>query len=191
MGLAQKIITIPNILTISRIALSPVIGCCLLRNMYEPAFILTMINGTTDFLDGWYARKFKMQSNLGKIIDPLADKIFVFSSVVPLIYNGFIPTYLGGVIVTRDLGLIIGSARYFKSARFNASNIRPTLLSKINTTIQISYILSLIASGAFHSLETLFSLGAIEAMKILVCTTSFCTAFQYLNIYGKIFSRCS
>lgn len=183
--LSKRILTFPNVLTSCRIIVSPIIGYFLLNNMYEPALALTAANGATDFFDGWYARKYKAQTQLGKFLDPLADKIFIFSTVAPLIRNGAIPSYLGGIILCRDLGLILGSMKYYRSLHFDASKFRPTILSKINTSLQIAYVLALITSGAFGVAKNYYTIETVEAMKILVSSTSICTTFQYWHIYRK------
>lgn len=188
MRLTQKIFTVPNALTTARIMLSPVIGYCLLKNMYEPALALTLANGTTDFLDGWYARKYKATSNLGKLLDPIADKFFIFSTIAPLVYTGIIPVYLGGIIIVRDVTILFGSYKYYSSKHFIQSRFRPTFLSKINTSIQISYIIATIASNAVDVFKGNNYFQFIELMKVLVCSTSIATSMQYFSIFRRLTS---
>ena len=87
-----KIITnIPNILTISRLILTLPLIINLEINKVEIVFILIIIGGITDYLDGFYARKLNLKTKIGAILDPLTDKIFLLIPLLWLCKNNFIP----------------------------------------------------------------------------------------------------
>lgn len=86
--LFESIYTIPNALTLSRIAISPVIGYLIVNHSFTLGLSLLVIAGLTDALDGWIARRFKMSSALGSVLDPMADKILMTTLVVSLTNAG-------------------------------------------------------------------------------------------------------
>ncbi|KAG0227992.1 hypothetical protein BGW42_002494 [Actinomortierella wolfii] len=110
-------------------------------------------------LDGWIARRFKMQSIVGTIIDPMADKTLMTILTVTLAMQQLISVPVAGIILGRDFGLVLASfyyryislpepktfARYWDFS-IPSAEVRPTMISKINTAVQMAYIgLSLIA----------------------------------------------
>lgn len=108
----NKIITIPNILSFSRILLVPVIGWFLFQDTVSGAIwagVLLVISIATDFLDGFFARLLNQISDLGKILDPLADKLFVAVLVVELIFLRDFPVAIAVLLVAKDLAIVIAS----------------------------------------------------------------------------------
>ena len=79
--------TIPNWLSFLRIALIPVFSILFIKEIYIPAFVLMIIAALTDLIDGKIARKYNMVSNLGKILDPIADKLSQVAIVIILIFK--------------------------------------------------------------------------------------------------------
>jgi CDP-diacylglycerol---glycerol-3-phosphate 3-phosphatidyltransferase len=99
---------VANILTISRIAVVPVIAVLLAYGGFWPSVIsaLLFIAATvTDYLDGYLARKYHMESNLGKLLDPLADKLLIATVLIFLIPLGRIPGWVVAVIIGRELAV--------------------------------------------------------------------------------------
>ncbi|KAI9239479.1 MAG: CDP-alcohol phosphatidyltransferase-domain-containing protein [Podila humilis] len=157
--LHENIYTIPNFLTFTRLASAPVIGYWVLQGNYTDASILFGIACVTDGLDGWIARRFNMQSIVGTIIDPMADKTLMTILTVTLAMQSLIPIPIAGIILGRDAGLILASFYYryislpepktFKrywDFSIPSAEVRPTMISKVNTAIQMGYIcLSLLA----------------------------------------------
>ncbi|KAG0346858.1 hypothetical protein BG004_000663 [Podila humilis] len=157
--LHENIYTIPNFLTFSRLVAAPVIGYWVLQGNYTDASILFGIACVTDGLDGWIARRFNMQSIVGTIIDPMADKTLMTILTVTLAMQNLIPIPIAGIILGRDAGLILASFYYryislpvpktFKrywDFSIPSAEVRPTTISKVNTAIQMGYIcLSLLA----------------------------------------------
>ncbi|XP_014666878.1 PREDICTED: probable cardiolipin synthase (CMP-forming) [Priapulus caudatus] len=150
----ENILTVPNVLTSIRIVLAPVIGYLVLEESYGIAVTLFGIAGITDLLDGYIARNFKGQTSaLGSYLDPLADKLLVSILTITLTVMNLIPVPLTALILARDASLIAGGfyvryvslppprtiARYF-DVRHATAQLQPTLISKVNTTVQLSLV---------------------------------------------------
>ena len=101
---------VPNILTISRLLLIPFIICNIFAGNYIVAFILFTISGITDIADGYIARKFNLISNIGKLLDPFADKITQISILASLVINNFIPAWILLIVFFKEFILIISSS---------------------------------------------------------------------------------
>ncbi|KAJ2859226.1 hypothetical protein FB639_005812, partial [Coemansia asiatica] len=147
----ERILTIPNALTMARIVSSPYIGYLIVHQNYELALCGCVVFGLTDALDGYIARKYNMQSFVGSIIDPAADKVLMTTLTVALAYSGLLPTALAGVIVGRDVALSLAAfvvrwatlpgpktlKRYFDLS-IPSVEVRPTVISKWNTALQLA-----------------------------------------------------
>ena len=101
---------VPNILTVIRFFLIPLIIISLLNDDYITAFIILTLSGLTDVLDGYIARKFNFISNFGKLIDPLADKATQISILTTLALKGIVPIWIIIVIFVKELVLIAGAS---------------------------------------------------------------------------------
>src|SRR5690606_29413356 len=102
----------------------------------------------TDGLDGFLAKRFKWTSELGKILDPLADKLLLVSVFVTLAALGLVPLWLAVAAVLRDLTITFGAIVY--NWLFGDPNGRPTAISKLNTLCQILYLLLVVAANALQ-----------------------------------------
>ena len=104
----RDIYTIPNAITMTRIACSPAISWLILDSQFEAAALGVCLAGASDWVDGFIAKNFNQMSTLGTFIDPLADKILVGCVAVPLVMQGALPTWVVGIMVGRDVLLISG-----------------------------------------------------------------------------------
>ncbi len=95
--------TIPNIITIARLILVPVILLMILQERWEAAFGLFVVAGVSDAVDGIIARRFDMRSRFGAALDPVADKLLLVTIYVALTIAGVIPAWLTGLVVARDV----------------------------------------------------------------------------------------
>ncbi len=87
----ENIYTIPNLLTLSRLLAAPVVGYCILHDHHAWALGLFAYAGVTDLLDGWIARRWRLQTVVGSIIDPMADKTLMTVLTVALAVKGALP----------------------------------------------------------------------------------------------------
>ncbi len=137
---------LPNIVTIARIALVPVLILLLKDQDYAAGLIVFVIAGASDALDGYLAKRLNVQSRLGAILDPAADKLLLVSAYVMLTVLGHIPFWLVLVVVFRDLIIVGGYMLYTSHA--GPVKMRPSILSKINTLMQIALVAVILAQQA-------------------------------------------
>ncbi len=104
---SSRIVTVPNALSFFRLLLIPVFLVLLLTHEYLTALITLVVSSVTDFVDGFVARKFNQVSRVGQLLDPAADRLFIFSTLIGLAWGGFVPWWLAGVIIARDVLLLI------------------------------------------------------------------------------------
>ncbi|KAL2067950.1 hypothetical protein VTL71DRAFT_16048, partial [Oculimacula yallundae] len=188
----ENIYTIPNILTFSRLIAAPVVGYLVLHDHHAWAVGLFAYAGITDLVDGWIARKWNLQTVVGTVIDPMADKTLMTILTVCLAIKGALPIWLAAIILGRDVGLAITAiyyrwislpppktfARYWDFS-LPSAEVRPTTISKYNTALQ----LALIGATTAMPLVTVDVSTAMTAMQYLVATTTVWSGASY--IYSK------
>ena len=137
-----------NLITVSRMVFGAVIFVLLTRTeLYWYAFILFFIASITDYFDGYLARKYNLVSQLGEILDPIADKILIVFLLFAIAVNltSYYIGFLSAVIIAREIW--VGALRDFNARQQNSSATRVTFLAKIKTTIQLftisTYLLGL------------------------------------------------
>ena len=143
--MSSRIITVPNLLTIFRMALIPVFVSLLFYQKFLLALGVFIFAGITDGLDGLLARRFQQQSELGRILDPLADKMLLVTSFVVLSMRGVFPTPLPKhlpvpfwvmiTVISRDVFILVGAAAINIVSGFRS--FRPSSLGKVSTVVQI------------------------------------------------------
>ena len=138
---------IPNLISLIRISLVVPIVINLLAGKYIFALILFAIASVSDAVDGFLARFFKWHTDLGKILDPVADKLLMIGSITALWLNQIVPLSIFVILVLRDLLILLGAAFEMSITEKTPS---PNLIGKITTTSQIIYILGLIMFEIFN-----------------------------------------
>ena len=123
MSTKNKLFTIPNILTFSRICLIPFFIYFYINKIYNFAFILFLISGVTDILDGIIARQFDMISDYGKVLDPLADKLTLITLISCLYYSHNVNLFILLFVLAKEIFQIIGGTFLFKKGLVVSSNI--------------------------------------------------------------------
>jgi cardiolipin synthase len=136
--------TIPNVLTFIRILLTPLLMWFLVQGELNHALVVFFIAGMTDGLDGLIARLLHQKSRFGAILDPLADKFLLVSSFLLLGYVGLIPTWLVLIAIARDVVIVLGTMMLF-AFRYQIE-IRPTILGKLTTLLQLLSVLLALSS---------------------------------------------
>ena len=101
---------VPNILTIIRFLLIPIILLFLFSGNYLLAFIFFTISGITDILDGYIARKFNLVSNFGKLMDPLADKLTQISMLAALFFLNIVPVWILIIVLLKEVIMVAGAS---------------------------------------------------------------------------------
>ncbi len=139
---------LPNLITIGRILLVPVVVWAIASREMQVAFVVFLVAGVSDAVDGFIAKRFGMKSELGANLDPLADKVLIVSIYIALGITEAIPRWLVILVVSRDF-LIVGGVMM---ALFlgKPMRVRPVLVSKLNTAAQIVFACLVLASLAFR-----------------------------------------
>ena len=132
-------LTIPNLITLARILLTPLFIIFLIQGQYRKALIIFLLAGLSDLADGLVARVWQQKSPLGEYLDPLADKLLMSASFVTLSISRVIPPWLTVVVLSRDVTIALGVA-IFRLADLPLI-ISPTRLGKWTTTLQLFTIL--------------------------------------------------
>jgi cardiolipin synthase (CMP-forming) len=160
---------LPNIICLGRIALIWPIIDGLLGQHYGRTLVLFGVAALSDGLDGWLAKRFAWTSRLGKFLDPLADKLLLVSVFLVLTWLGQVPRYLAVAAVGRDFMIGIGALGF--RLGWGPIHGRPTLSSKINTVVQIAYILLVVIHAAW-GMPTAPVLQAFAALTFLTVVYS-------------------
>ena len=132
-------ISIPNILTVGRILLTPLFVILLIRDQFTQALLIFAVAGLTDGLDGLIARCLNQRTALGAYLDPIADKLLLVSAYVALAVLEAMPAWVAVVVIARDVIIVLGIAVFTLTEK--KYGIHPTIISKCTTTAQIVTIL--------------------------------------------------
>jgi len=148
--------SIPNLITLARILLVPVLVWAIISGEMQLAFLLFLAAGISDAIDGFLAKRFNMATELGAYLDPLADKVLIVSIYVALGIVGALPAWLVILVVSRDIMIVGAVILSWLIGRPVA--IRPALVSKLNTAAQIVFATVKLASlGLGFSAEPLLT----------------------------------
>ena len=155
--MSSRIITIPNLLTMFRMVLIPIFVSLLFYQKFLLALVVFVLAGVTDGLDGLLARRFSQESQLGTVLDPIADKLMLVTSFVVLSMRSVFPTPLPAhlpvpfwvtiAVISRDVFILVGAAAINIMTGFRG--FRPSFLGKISTTVQIVAIATIIFAASF------------------------------------------
>jgi cardiolipin synthase len=144
-------LTIPNLISIARLLLVPLIIWLTVYNYHAAALFVFVLAGVSDAVDGFIARTFDLRSDLGAFLDPIADKALLVSIYVTLAYINVLPGWLTILVVSRDL-LIVGAV-VLSWMLGEPMETHPHWISKVNTLLQIAlaaFVLADLAIG-FHA----------------------------------------
>lgn len=159
---------LPNYISLARLLSAPVGIWLILNGDLAAAFWLFLIAGASDAVDGFVAKRFNSRSELGALLDPIADKALIVSMVVTLGLAGYLPNWLVILIVFRDV-LIIGG---FVLTQFAAEPLssRPLMISKVNTALQIALVAWTLAHFGLKVTDhgiTVIMIDAVAATTVL------------------------
>jgi len=139
--------TLPNVITLLRILLTPLLVWLLLDHRMKQALLVFLIAGFSDGLDGLIARVFHQKSKLGAYLDPLADKLLLVSYFILLGHMEKIPYWLVIITVSRDAIIVLGIVTLMLHQL--RVEIKPLVLSKLNTLLQLLTIFVVLSSVYF------------------------------------------
>jgi cardiolipin synthase len=159
---------LPNAISILRIALIVPILTLILEGSFVWALALFWLAGFSDGLDGYLAKRFNWHTRLGALLDPIADKLLVAGLFITLAYTGDIPVWLAATVILRDVVIVIGAAAYNFLVR--PVQGEPTRVSKLNTALQLLFLLFVISRAGFGWPEeiTITLLGASVLITVVI-----------------------
>ncbi len=176
--MSSRIVTLPNLLTVFRMVLIPVFVSLLFYQRFVLALAVFVSAGVTDGLDGLLARRFNQKSQLGTILDPIADKLMLVTAFVvlsmrsvfpqPLPSHLPVPFWVTVSVISRDVFILVGAAAINIVTGFRG--FRPSILGKINTFVQIVAIGAIIFAasvpyGTGYYLPTIYT--TVFALSVL------------------------
>jgi len=171
---------LPNGLCVLRMLLAPPTAWLLLRGEYWLTLLVFFIAAVTDAADGYLAKHFHWETELGKALDPLADKLLLVTAYVTLAFLGLIPVWLAALVVLRDAVITVGAIVY-RVWYGPLTGAAPTLISKFNTLVQILYVFAVVMAAAMAwSISSFISLAAW-----LVAATTLSSGMDYVLTYSK------
>ena len=157
---------IPNAISFLRIVLIVPILALIIADQYAAAILLFAIAGFSDGLDGYLAVRYNWQSRLGALLDPTADKLLVAGLFITLAYMQQIPLWLAAIVIGRDLVIVAGAMAYH--VLIEPVKGEPTRISKLNTSLQLLFLLFVLCRAAFEWPDRISILVLGSAMMVTV-----------------------
>ena len=176
---------IPNILSIARLILIPLIAWLIIVNLFTYAFFVALIIAITDILDGFLARLLKAESKIGSYLDAIADKAFIISIYMLIGTQNLLPVYIIIIVISRDI-IILGSfaLSFMMNQRLEIKTLK---ISKINTFFQFALLFLVLVGNIeiFESSILLENLTNIIIFIVIITTISSLLLYikQWLNTY--------
>lgn len=169
--------TIPNLITIARLLMVPMVVVMIGAEQWATAFGIFLLAGVSDAVDGFIARRWGMQSELGAYLDPLADKALLVSIYIALAIQGVLPGWVAIVVVSRDIMIV--SALLLSMVLEKPMAVRPLIVSKLNTGAQIGFAALLLGVNAFGFAPALL----IQVGLVVTVALTLCSAAAYLVLW--------
>jgi cardiolipin synthase (CMP-forming) len=170
---------LPNLICVLRIVLIWPIVVALGQGAYPRALLVFFIAALSDGLDGYLAKRFHWTSELGKLLDPLGDKLLLVAVFLVATWHGLIPQWLTMLAVARDVLIGLGALVY--RLGWGPLNGRPMISSKINTLLQLLYVLAVVSHKAFG----LPSEAWVDALVPPMCLTLVLSGFLYVREFTQ------
>ena len=196
--MASKVITVPNILTVIRMALIPVFVGALYYQRFGWALAVFVVAGVTDGLDGLFARKFNQYSPLGQILDPIADKLLLVTSFITLSMPSImapealvqphprhlpVPFWVTAAVISRDIFIVVGSAAINIVTGFR--RFRPSWLGKVNNVVQILAIVTILIAAHFPAISGY----VLPTVYMLVTGLAFLSGIHYIFFASRLLNE--
>ena len=174
---------VPNLLTLLRLLLVPPVAWLILSGAYDLAFLLFVLAGASDALDGFLARRFGWSSRLGALLDPLADKLLLVVGCLCLSWVGLIPGWLALLVLARDVLIVAGALCYRR--RVGSLEISPSRLGKLSTFLQIALVSAVLLQASLLPAFAALRLPLI----VLVVLGSLASAIDYVRVWTDKYRR--
>jgi cardiolipin synthase (CMP-forming) len=178
--------TIPNLLSLFRMGLIPLFVIMVVNGDLRKALLVFVVAGVTDALDGFIARFWHQQSPLGAYLDPIADKLLLTTAYVmlsiPSLNHGtlLIPSWITILVIARDVLMVSVALVLYLAA--GVKRFPPSVLSKVNTILQVAAAVLVLVSGAFPDLRSIEL--AAETTLYLVAGLTVASGLHYIYLYS-------
>ncbi len=191
--MSSRILTVPNLLTVFRMVLIPVFVTLLFYQRFVWALAVFAGAGLTDGLDGLLARRFGQQSQLGTVLDPIADKLMLVTSFIvlsmrsvfpqPLPSHLPVPFWVTVAVISRDVFIIVGAAAINIMTGFRG--FRPSWLGKLNTTVQIGGIAAIMFAASVPHYTGYY----LPTVYVTVFTLAVLSGLHYIFFASKLMNE--
>ncbi len=191
--MSSRILTVPNLLTVFRMVLIPLFVTLLFYQRFLWALGVFVIAGITDGLDGLLARRFAQESQLGTILDPIADKLMLVSAFVvlsmrsvfpqPLPSHLPVPFWVTIAVISRDIFITVGALAINIMTGFRG--FRPSLLGKVNTTVQIGGIAAIMFAASVPQYHGYY----LPTVYAAVFTLAVLSGLHYIFFVSKLMNE--
>jgi cardiolipin synthase (CMP-forming) len=189
----DRYLTVPNLMTVARMALAPFVGWSIVTGDFSTAFYASLAAALLDGLDGWVARTFDQASVVGSYLDPIADKLFITCAFLGLAQASIVGPALVTLVIGRDGLLILGGllhrrstkpdgVAFFSTSHMSTLQVTPSTLSKVNTALQLSLVCASLTGAAWGvpPLDGAFLTGLSAG----VAGTTILSGLDYVTKYG-------
>lgn len=188
--LSTKIVTIPNLLTFLRMALIPVFASLLFYNYKALTLLVFFIAGFSDGIDGFVARRFNQQSELGTILDPIADKLLMTTAFVILTLPNTlssvdhlpVPFWVSAAVIGRDILII--SVAFAINIMTGFRDFKPSFWGKASTFAQVFAVGLILLAANFNILS--FYLPTVYTIVVILAVIS---GFHYIYFVAKLMKK--
>lgn len=170
-------LSIPNLITLGRVILVPVVFWLMLAGEAQAAFFVFLVAGVSDAVDGYLAKRFDWATELGAYLDPLADKLLIVCIFVALGVRAELPSWLVIAVVSRDVLIVAGIMLAWVLG--HPVHIKPFVVSKLNTTAQITLAATVLADNAFRVVPPL----AREALIWVTAVLTLASLVAYIRAW--------
>ncbi len=172
-------LNIPNLISFLRLLSVPIAVWLILNDGFLAAFWIFLAAGVSDALDGFIAKTFHAETELGGYLDPIADKALLVSVFVSLGQAGYVDSWLVILVVFRDALILFGAFLYH--LLYQDLSMQPLLVSKVNTLAQILLVLGVLGAEGFSIDDG----PVLTLMTYVVAVTTFVSGAAYVYVWGR------
>jgi cardiolipin synthase len=180
---SRLLANLPNLISVARLLMTPLAVSMIVAQRFAEAFVIFVLAGVSDAVDGFVAKRFDLRSELGSYLDPLADKALLISMYVVLAAIGALAPALAILVVSRDLMILFAVLVSWLLAKPIA--IRPVWISKFNTAAQISLAAFVLGSKAYGYDEAVVQQG----LALIVAASTLASGGVYIAQWLDHMSR--
>ncbi|MFA5170973.1 MAG: CDP-alcohol phosphatidyltransferase family protein [Sulfuriferula sp.] len=174
---------LPNIISLLRLLLVPVVIYLLALSAYGYALAVFLLASVSDGVDGWIARHYHLQTKFGAMMDPVADKLIILSCLLMLTWQGLIPLWLALFMLVRDMVIVLGAFAYRRVT--GHVEITPTFMGKTHIFLEFSLLCLVLANAAAIVSVTSW----LPILFMLVSATAVLSGAQYVWIWSRRTAR--